>query len=112
MHFKEQLTLQSLGWKVEMSRKWQCIFERAVDPKKVPMKGKISPKGQLHITTWADTLDGGIEWFNFLSRESEVTSQDDEAQQLRFGLSLTTLAAPSHMNYIMYIFGNNEMFKQ
>ncbi len=35
-------------------------------------------------------------------RESEVTSRDDEAQQLRFGLSLTTLAAPSHMNYIMF----------
>jgi hypothetical protein len=43
---------------------------------------------------------------------SDPTSQDDEAQQVRFGLSLTTLAAPSHMNYIMYIFGNNKMFKQ
>ncbi len=61
VHFKEQLTLQSLGWKVEMSGKWQCIFGRAVDPKKIPMKGRISPpKGQF---TYHDIVMGLHTWW-------------------------------------------------
>ncbi len=122
MHFKEQLTLQSLGWKVEMSRKWQCIFERAVDPKNVPMKGRISPKGQtitlsrhsdgpthLMVELSDSTFQAEREWEVYFTRWWRRRSP---ATQIVVFLWLLWQLLPTWIIYYVYIFRNNEMFKQ